>query len=519
MASIRDFQAYVKAEIASAIKAPLYRAKEIVFGEVKTVSEYQLDVPKNSIIEVRYDDRLHLIPYNRRDFMTWFEGCLIPGVYVPVPKGATRTLELLDAINNQWGFDFTEQDIVDTDITYRDVNGVKRAIVPFAPSNVWFIGQIELPLWPTEVIDGKVAFVTDWEPRPLFLNNTAGNPNRKTICASVLTHNFDYSIHSVTLAAVPTVNLTPTALSTTNGQAIASLLASVDKRPWTYNATNVNDGSAEFNLAGAFCLYNGPTEGFEGLPPIFYGDLRYLNNSYHELDTYVNKDMKNVMMLMLNSNNFSRNVNGVMFIHYGGPTNVIAPVAYKPPLHYWPLNGDLLNAMGGPSFATAPSSWRVYPDIGKVAITPNSSGNAIGVPLPTAQDFTFQITFYSDYGNVRASLINGHISSATAGMLENPNGYPNLRSCTHLWAAALNASELINTLEAAVITVVRKDNTYRIYNTGELIAYGEIPAGVALLPYTHVYGVLAISDLYYYDYAMSADLVKKLARGDYGSRK
>lgn len=522
MSSIRDIKNYLDAEIKNVIKSPLYRAKNITIGKPKPPSSYQIESTKNTILEVSYDDRLYVVQYNRRDFMSWFGGNLVPGQYVLVPGGITRTVELLPLINKRWGFDFTESDIVDTELTYKDVNGVRRAIVPFSETNLWFTGQIEVPLLPTVQVAGKEAFPIEWDPRPLLVKNTAGELTREVMCASLLTYNHDYGSQSAILSTITQQgSLSPSTLGSHANNLIVALRA-VDKLPWTNYTTAAAGGSAPYNLAGAYCIYNGPTEGYVFMPPVHGQESTYLNNSYHDYDSYVNKAHKNVLVIMLESNNYCSNLNGLLFIHYGGASDVIPPVEYVDPIHYWPLHGDALNVMGGPQFA-APLVWTDVAGIGKMARLTASSRQAFGATLPVTDDYTLQITV----SNVGTSPIRDYIflDAATPtppGSISTLTDAVALTGGTVEWVAPSYRGLTIVGLETTVVTVVKKGGKYRSYVNGELVVTGTIQNTIAA--FTHIYGyplyttAVGFSDIYYYDYAMSNDLVKKLARGVYGQR-
>lgn len=523
MSSIRDIKNYLDAEIKNVVKSPLYRAKNITMGKPKPPSSYQIESTKNTILEVSYDDRLYVVQYNRRDFMSWFGGNLVPGQYVLVPGGITRTVELLPLINKRWGFDFIESDIADTELTYKEVNGIRRAIVPLSETNLWFTGQIEVPLPPTIQVAGKEAFPIEWDPRPLLVKNTVGELTREVMCASLLTYNHDYGSQSGPLSAISqSASLSPSGIGSQAGN-LAQALRAVDKLPWTNYTTASAGGSAPYNLANAYCIYNGPTEGYVFTPPVHGQGSEYLNNSYHDYDSYVNKAHKNVLVVMLDSNNYCSNLNGLLFIHYGGTSDVIAPVEYSPPLHYWPLRGTPVNVMGGPDIA-ASIVWHEVAGIGKMAkFTGSSTGYPIGTPLPVNKDFTLQISMHNlSSSNLFGALFISQPATISAGALSTEGNYPIFHQGTLRWAAPALRSNVLAAAESCTLTVVKKGNVYRCYVFGELVTIGDV--GTIPEAWTHIYAQywsgphVAFNDLYYYDYAMSNDLVKKLARGAYGQR-
>ena len=71
MGSIRDMQRYLEANIESAIKVPLRKAKNVVLGSPMAPSVAGVTTTKNTVIPIAFDNRKYLIPYNRKDIQAF----------------------------------------------------------------------------------------------------------------------------------------------------------------------------------------------------------------------------------------------------------------------------------------------------------------------------------------------------------------------------------------------------------------------------------------------------------------
>lgn len=521
MSSIRDIKRYLEAHIEAAVKVPLRRAKGIVTGVPKRPVDYDLASTKNTALKISYDDRSYLVLYNRRDIQTWMEPNLTAGAHIPIDESAVSTKDLLPELNRRWGFDFTENDIKDVPIEYR--NG--RVVIPMGDANLWFVGELLLPIWPKE--DG--AYVVPWEPRIAVSPNATGDLTRELTTGTIVTYNVDYSGISAVCAAVPVapsrawVNTDTTKLA-----ALASAMRSVDGLPW-YASTAA---MGAYNIVYSHCLYNGPTEGFKlELPKqgaAWFNSFSDQDNSYCRYDQYVNKAMRNVLVLALNHNYGITNLNGLLFIHYGGPAEVFVEVPYRDPLYFWPMAGDQKSAIAGKPDLNLPVNWWPHPE-GVTLPSLQTPGNyPLGVTLPTDTDFTLSVTW--GVGNRTAGSWMGLFgdaggANANGGIKVNNLNQIQLVGATYLWYASAAASELLY-MHRVTVTIVRKGRLVRVYHNGKLVSIAEFPAGYVTVPITHfgkVNEALAnsfiFSNICYFDYALSAKQVLDFKRSDYGRVK
>lgn len=518
MSSIRDIKRYLEAHIEAAVKVPLRRAKGIVVGVPKRPSEYDLADGKNTALKISYDDRTYLVLYNRKDIQAWMVPNLIGSAHLVIPDTAETTKDLLPALNRRWGFGFTENDILDVPIEYRGGS----VVIPMSGTNLWFTGELLLPVWPVE----EGAYVVPWEPRPVVMPNTTGNLARESMTASILTYTVDYTAISAVCAAVP-VAPTRAWANADNAKLIAltQAMRGVDGLPWYANTVSMG----AYNLAYSHCLYNGPTEGFRLETPrlgtSWHGMSIDQDNAYGRYDQYVNRKMRSVLVLIVNHNYGISNMNGLLFIHYDGPAIAFDETPYRDPLYFWPLRGDQKSFIAGKPDLNLPLNWWPRPD-GLTLPALQTTGNyPLGVSLPTDADFTLTITL--DVGARTAGSWMGLFGDASGGNANGAIKVSNLNLISFVgvpykWYATASAAELIY-MHRITVTIVRKGRLIRTYHNGKLVSLSEVPAGYVTVPITHfgkVSEFLANSfiffDLGYFDYALSAKQVLEFKRSNYG---
>lgn len=517
MSSIRDIKRYLEAHIEAAVKVPLRRAKGVVTGVPKHPTDYDVAATKNTALKISYDDRSYLVLYDRRDIQTWMAPNLIGGTHLPIPDSAMSTKDLLPELNRRWGFDFTESDIKDVPIEYRE----GRVVIPVSDTNLWFTGELLLPVWPKE----EDAYAVAWDPRVVVLPNTTGVLTRELTTASIITHNVDYSDESATCAGVP-VAPGRTWVNADNAKlvALATAIRSIDGLPWYSNTAAMG----AYNLAYAHCLYNGPTEAFkldlpkQGTSVTHYGDQ---DNAYGRYDQYVNKKLRSVLVLALNHNYGITNMNGLLFIHYGGPAEVFEEIPYRDPLYYWSMEGDQKSAIEGKPDLNLPVNWWPHPE-GVTLPSLQTPGNyPLGVTLPTDTDFTLTVTYgvgartagtcMGLFGDAIGGNANGGIKVNNLNMIQ-------LVGATYLWYANASTAELLY-MHRVTVTIVRKGRLVRTYHNGKLVSIAEFPVGYVTVPITHFGKVneslvnsYIFSKIGYFDYALSAKQVLDFKRSEYG---
>ena len=518
MSSIRDIKRYLEAHIEAAVKVPLRRAKGIVTGVPKRPADYDLASTKNTALKISYDDRSYLVLYDRRDIQTWMEPNLANNAHLHIEDTDATTKDLLPALNRRWGLDFKATDIKDVPIEYR--NG--RVVIPLSDTNLWFTGELLLPVWPKE----EGAYVVPWEPRIVVLPNAIGDLTRELTTASVITHAVDYTAASAACAAMPVapsrawVNGDATKLA-----ALASAMRAVDGLSW-YASTSA---MGAYNLVYSHCLYNGPTEGFKlDLPKqgsAWFNNFGDQDNAYCRYDQYVNKNMQSVLVLALNHNYGITNMNGLLFIHYDGPATPFEETPYRDPIYFWRLESDQKSFIEGKPDLNLPVTWWPHPE-GVTLPSLQTPGNyPLGVTLPTDTDFTLTVTL--GVGNRTAGTWMGLFGDAAGGNANGGIKVNNLNliqlvGATYKWYAQASVAELLY-MHRVTVTIVRKGRLVRTYHNGKLVSIAEFPAGYVTVPIPHfgkVNETLANSFIFhklgYFDYALSAKQVLDFKRSDYG---
>lgn len=525
MGSIRDMRRYLEANIEAVIKVPLRKAKNVVLGSPVAPSVAGVTTTKNTVIPITFDNRKYLVPYNRKDIQAFLSPMFMPGQYLALGDKYVTTLDLLPLINQRWGLGLTADEIVNEPIVLTTVAGNTTARLTMSDKCVWFTGTVQLPVWPMQIENGKRAYVVPWDPRIVVARPVANDTTRKLMSATLLTYTIDYSAANAACAAVTQVSDRTTWDNGVQAQqtALANAMKAIDGLPWTMSTS-----LTPYNLYGSHCLYNGPTEGFDGSLVNVSTDgysCDYVTDSYTRYDKYVNRAMKNVLVLQINQNYGSTNLGGVLFIHYGGPAVPLVEVPYRGPVHYWPLNGDLKNKVPGGPDLKIPVTWWPKPD-GTSRPSLTTVGNyPMGVSLPVSGDYTLSMTIGVGYrasaafigilGDASGNSINGALKISDLLFVYNAQ-------VQHTWAAP-RSENMSMYVSQHIFTVVKKGNVYRYYVGDILVGMGEAPNGLALPDLTH-FGKAAeyfpnnflFYDFYYYDYAMTQPQVKKLARGDYG---
>lgn len=530
MSSIRDMKRYLEANIEAALKVPLRKAKGSVLGTPQLPSAFpSFTTTKNTILPVEWDNRKYLVAYNRKDIQAFMTPLFMPGQYLPLLPAHAKVSDFLPVFNKRWGLDFKLTDVVDEPLALTTTAGATTVRLTMSATNLWFTGTLQIPVWPMQVEGSKRAYAVDWSPVIVTAKPTLNDTTRKLIDGTLLTYTLDYSAANTACAAVTQV---ADRSSWNNGAAaqqtaLATALSAIDGVPWV--AVN---GLAAYNLYNSHCIYNGPTEGFKASMAIVGDDgntADYPTNAYTRYDKYVNLSMMNVLVLQLNHNNTCTNVGGVLFIHYGGLAPAVVEQAYRAPLHYWPLNGNLKSAIAGDPDLALPVAWYTQTDGYVRPALAAAGGYPIGVTLPANSDYTLSLTMRIGW---RAALdYIGILSDSTltthnGALLFNSASIIYQQNVISKWLAP-NGEAVLKYCENVILTIVKRGNIYRYYINGLLVNYAELAAGITLPDYTH-FGKVAgypfptnfvFYDFYYYDYALSAGQVEKLARGDYGSTK
>lgn len=525
MGSIRDMRRYLEANIEATIKVPLRKAKNVVLGSPMAPSIVGVTTTKNTVIPITFDNRKYLIPYNRKDIQAFLSPMFMPGQYLPLTAKHVNTLDVLAEVNKRWGLGLADVEVVSEPIALSTANGNTTVRLTMSDKCVWFTGTVQIPVWPMQLENGKRAYVMPWDPRIVVARPVANGTTRKLLDAAVLTYGADYSAANAACAAVTQISDRTTWNNGTSAQqtALAAAMKAIDGLPWVMTTS-----LAAYNLYGSHCLYNGPTEGFDGSMANVSIDgysCDYVTDSYTRYDKYINRAMKNVLILQINQNYGSSNLGGVAIIHYGGPATPQVEVPYRGPVHYWPLNGDLKNKVPGGPDLTIPVNWWPKPD-GTSRPSVQAVGNhPLGVSLPVSGDYTLSMTLSIGYraaaafigilGDATGNSINGALKISDQYFVYNAQ-------VPQSWAAP-RSENMSMYISQHIFTVVKQGRVYRYYVGDILVGMGEAPDGLALPNLTH-FGKAAENfpnnflfyDFYYYDYAMTQPQVKKLARGDYG---
>lgn len=483
----------------------------------------------NTAVKLEIGDYVATVHYNRQDLQTFWTSMAKPAflarkLIIRDPK-VTCVHDILPSINAYTGFEFDTSDVHNDPI----VDGTySQFVIRVTPTNLWFTGQLIIPLQFPLVIRETVPVQrvpNPIVPAPLgFAIDNTGRFN-----ASLLTYDVNYGeLDTDTLAKIAITSeygwwTSPGNISDVDGAALAAVLAKNDGLPWVYSNNTVRP----FNIYNSRVLYNGPVGDFAvqmtaGIADAYGISLRKLRMP--------REDQRFVLALAISPNvataKSTNLTSDLILIHYGGPA--LPVLVDKPPVHHWPLNGNRRNIGTDPKHP----EWTIR---GRFGLHDNSDEHSflpdgmvdggggtshMGVELPVDRDFTISFdlcqhtsaavhpygTFqlWHHYGNPDTTKDAGRIMVHGTGQLFLAGTYELARGSA---APAPSGWPHWHTY-----TVTRRGNWYIMYVDGEFysIARGnhQNTAIINALYATAGYAPM-IKDFRYYDYALSGDQVRR----------
>ncbi len=514
MSFIRKFPDFLEAEIARIVRRPLYRRNEVSVSPPMSPKDFPITTTKNTVVAVSFDDKSYMVPYDRLNVGDWLAAT--QRLLQPMSVNHTNpkmTHDLYDDFNRYLRLDIAKEDIVNEEID------VTSGSVKFRlnDTNHWFIGEITVTVVACYQNDDAIAFDWDWSPRLAYHEATvAGSTGKERVDATLLTYANDYTSQTATLTTIPAWDgaVTWTNLGTSDALKLANAMKSVDGLPWSSSSA-----LSPWNLYGAGVLFNGPTEAYSGMAYTFQlQNGTMLPRNYHRYEDMVDLTYSHVLVAMVNVNYGANNVNGLVVVHYGTRRDVSGwTEEVKPPVHHWPLKGDLLNAVEGGPALTFPFQFFDWSNGEKYA---GYSGvqQPLGVSLPIKAGVTLSFKLWR--GN-NALDYSGLFGDATGGAVNgsvnyNGGGYYYLSGASATWEAKTQVARHRVSEWHRITIVIDTPTTYRVYFDDRLATIATLPAG--LIPaWTHFGKAAAvwrpqdaICDIAYYDYVLNPKQVAAL---------
>lgn len=515
MGYLRKFPDFLEAEIARVVRKPLYRRQDVVVSPPMSPADFPITTSKNTVVAVSFDERSYIVPYDRFNvgaYMAATQRLLLPmSINHPNPK---TTHDLYDDFDRYLRLDIAKEDIIDEPIDVA-TGSVKFRL---GNGNHWFIGEITVTVITCVQNSTEVAIDWDWTPRLAWAEATvAGTTGKDRADAALLTFANDYTSQTTAIASIPAwdganswVNL-----NLPDGLKLANAMKAVDGLPWTADI----GGIAPWNLCYSAVLFNGPSEAFSGMVVSSYLQTgKMLPRNYHRYEDMVDLTYTHVLVAMINVNYGANNLNGLLIVHYGTRRDISGWTdEVKPPVHHWPLKGDLLNAIEGGPALTFPFQFFEWSNGEKYA---GYSGvqQPLGVSLPIKAGITLSFKLWR--GN-NALDYSGLFGDATGGDAKgsvnyNGGGYYYLSGAAMTWEAKTQVARHRVAEWHRITIVIDSATTYRIYFDDRLATIATMPVG-AIAAWTHFGKAAAvwrpqdaICDIAYYDYALNPKQVAAL---------
>lgn len=515
MGYLRKFPDYLEAEIARIVRKPLYRRKDVVVSPPMNPADFPITTTKNTIVAVSFDNRSYMVPYDRLNvgaFLAATQRLLEP---MPVSHINPRTThDLYDDFNSYLRLDIAKEDVLDDPI---DV-GSGSVKFRLGNGNHWFIGEITVTVIPCYQDTVNFGYDWDWSPRLAWAVPTvAGTTAYERMDAALLTFANDYTSQSAAISTIPAwdgvnnwINL-----NHPDGLKLANAMKAVDGLPWTADI----GGIAPWNLCYSAVLFNGPTEAFSGIAVTSYLQAgKMLPRNYHRYADMVDLTFTHVLVAMVNVNYGATNLNGLLIVHHGTRRPVTGWTdEVKPPVHHWPLEGDLNNAIEGGPALTFPFQFFEWSN-GKKYAGYSGVQQPLGVNLPIKAGVTLSFKVWRGNNALDYSGLFGDASGGAANGSVNYNGggYYYLSGASATWEAKSQAARHRVSEWHRITIVIDSATTYRIYFDDRLVTTATMPAN-CIPAWTHFGKAAAvwrpqdaIADIRYYDYALNPKQIAAL---------
>lgn len=481
MSLVRDFEETLRYELEVVRKVPL-RKKGLVLGIPKTPADFGLTSSKNTAITAEFDERSFLVTYDRLPLTTFFGNTLTqPGAGLLIrATSVKKTHDLLNDINEAYDLDLRPEDVVNEALVL--TFATTKVSLKVTPECLWFTGAIDIPLKGKYEQAGE-TLIYGFDANLLIGKDVTAGVSATLTRAGQLTHHFDYGPATAALKAMTWdnnhtwVNAAPAQI-----QAMAAAMNNVDGLGWVYSTSygvrnNLNNGNV---------VYNGPVEGFEMKIRADVADPSLYH--YNERFPLCRQDKTHVLVYQPNPSYGALNISYYpMFIHYGDnvPQEHLTQ-DYKPPVHWWKLEEDLVNYGTSQDRETFPDivNFVEDPDWGKMAALKATGLFPLGFSWDTARDFTLSFEFARlDTGQDYQGLFCDSSGTAPIGaavMAQNGRFY-----------LAQQSSDWTNSLAATVfrqktqVTICKRGKRVLFYVDGKCVSEGTFTDAQVLVPWTH----------------------------------
>lgn len=515
MSLVRDFEETLRYELETVRKVPL-RKKNLVLGIPKAPAEFGLTTAKNTAITAEFEERAFLVTYDRQTLAAFFGNTFTvarQGMSIRVPS-VKSTHDLLPDINRTFDLALRPEDVIDEPLALEFSH--TKITLKVTPTCLWFTGTIDIPLIGKYQQVGETLLVGVDSDLLLGRDTTAG-VSATLIRAGQKTHHIDYGPATGTLRGVPWTNNyawsnTPAAVVNN----LVSALNNVDGLGWVYSTSY----GVKNNLLNGNVAYNGPIEGFELKIPSELANQEA--NLYSERFPLCRKDMTHVLVYQPNPNYGASNLSAYpMFIHYGDPVpKEHYEQADTPPVHWWKLQGDVLN------YGTSPEALPFAPPVdffddqfGKGAQLKTTGVFPLGLSWDTDRDFTVAFEFCrQDILQEYQGLFGDSTGTAPIGALAmGTTGRFYLASRALAWETGL--AGCVNRQRCEVM-ICKRGQRYLVYVNGKCVDESLYAADQVLAPWTHFGKVnhflkttTRFANIKLFDYCLNRDQVSRHYRG------
>lgn len=494
---------------------------------------------RNTMMKIRSGDFVTHIAFDRVSASTFYTSRLAnnpTGMVITKPDGVVSIKDIFKDFTDYIAQDFEEHEWLDVPLVINPNNTITFTA---SPTNYWFTGSMDVRLdAPTVIVDGRPIVKITPDVRDLTALNKY-NSVTNGVELGMLVYDLDYGDFTNDLLMMDTSANVDWYLSTPSqsdaqNTLLAQILASVDGRAWTYNKTT----PSLYNIYGGGVIYNGDVDNFYSI----LTQNTYTDNHQFDGPGLMTRDMQRprkdkqfVMVYLINGATGTAKAANYcyLFIHYGPDRG---PDYYeqedKPPVHHWPLakgsraNHGLSNDPFGPCGTVTEHLASGWPTmiLNKQGNTtyPPISPHYIGPKLPVNVDFTLSFKTWVT-GNA-ASGAQYMLAIYKAGSALQSRG--NMGAITEQNWQPLGTWPLIKEMPGvckrvsphrATITFVRRGALLYLYIDGLL---SQIASGESEIDYVDVFRhyntdqQVALSDFYYFDYALNSKQVRKMIAGD-----
>lgn len=496
----------------------------------------------NTYMRFKIGDFVGQIAYNRIDAATYYSRFLTgqpTGMVITKKDSVLTYADIHKDVCDYLAQDFEVDEWVADPVV---INADNTVTITASPTNLWFTGSVNVPLQvPTKLIDGKPVICVSPIYRDFEATSAATGTDGYDV--GLLTYDLDYSDFSHELLAMDVVThyeWNTTSISQANGQMarLAEIMASVDGLPWHHSTAT----SAQFNLYAGGLIYTGLADAFILPTIVVYGGSEPMDNA-GILNRTLHRPRKDKMFVSVFLVNGKYGYGGVgnyslVFLHHGPNRE---PEYYeaedRPPLHHWKLTFDDRRNYGtdDTECGIGGSSMPVYDTYDPVHMvnynaqmatgigTTNSGAGpkSLGVKLPVNKDFTFSFRMAVHGNNASTATYEAaFMSSANANLVRGTMAAGRYQNWGLPGSWPL-AKEMYLVSErhfphTATVTFVRRGKYVFVYMAGVLAQtnYGDSEIEfIDLIRHYNADQYVMISDIRYFDYALTSDQVRRMITG------